>query len=193
MPGKVTSVGAVLLAGGESRRMGRDKATLLFRERPLWQRQLELLRELEPAELIVSARTDPPWRPPEIGFVADETPSRGPMSGLAAALAQMHSSHLLALGIDMPFMTAEYLCALCETAGGESGAIPINGGRYEPLAAVYPQSALADVRSALAGDDYSLQNLCARLVAGGKLRAVKVAEEERALFRNLNTPADLVG
>ena len=44
------NISAVLLAGGESRRMGQDKATLLFRGKPLWQIQLELLRKLEPAE-----------------------------------------------------------------------------------------------------------------------------------------------
>src|SRR6478752_3255668 len=102
-------VGAVLLAGGESRRMGRDKATVLFRGKPLWQIQLELLRKLEPAEIFVSARADPRWRPADVQFVADDQPSRGPVSGIAASLARMHTAHLLALAIDMPFMSENYL------------------------------------------------------------------------------------
>lgn len=171
--------------------MGSDKATLVFRGRPLWEWQLAILREVQPAKIFVSARSDPSWRPGGVEFVADASPSRGPMSGLAAALEQI--GPLLALGVDMPFISAEYLRGLCEFADAESGAIPMIGDRYEPLAAVYPLSALADVCSALAGDDYSLQNLCARLVVSGKVRAVKVTEEDRALFRNLNTPADLVG
>ena len=44
-------ISAVLLAGGESRRMGKDKATLFFGGKPLWQIQLELLRKLEPSEI----------------------------------------------------------------------------------------------------------------------------------------------
>src|SRR5712691_10782146 len=61
---------AVLLAGGESRRMGKDKATALFQGKPLWQIQIDLLRKLEPAEIFVSARTDQSWRPADVQFVA---------------------------------------------------------------------------------------------------------------------------
>jgi molybdopterin-guanine dinucleotide biosynthesis protein A len=106
-------ISAVLIAGGESRRMGRDKATLLVRTKPLWQNQLELLRKLEPTEIFVSARTDPMWRPADVQFVADDLPSRGPLSGVAASLKQMRAQHLLALAIDMPFMTEEYMTYLC--------------------------------------------------------------------------------
>ena len=50
------NLSAVLLAGGESRRMGQDKATLEFRGGPLWQRQLELLDQLNLVE--VSSRRE---------------------------------------------------------------------------------------------------------------------------------------
>src|SRR5216117_3321526 len=106
-------ISAVLLAGGESRRMGGDKATILFGGKPLWKIQLELLRKLEPAEIFVSARTDPAWRPDDVQFVADERPSRGPLSGLTATLARIRSSHLLVLAIDMPFMSEDHMRYLC--------------------------------------------------------------------------------
>src|SRR5437879_4715270 len=98
-------ISAVLLAGGKSRRMGQDKATMLFGGAPLWQIQLEFLRKTQSQDLFVSAQTDPPWRPTDLGFVADDQPSRGPMSGIAAALSRTTADHLLVLGIDMPFMT----------------------------------------------------------------------------------------
>src|SRR5207253_814771 len=90
---------AVLLAGGESRRMGRDKATVLFRGKPLWEIQFDLLRKLGPPEIFVSARTDPLWRPADVHFIADEPPSRGPLSGLVASMAKMRSAHLLTLAV----------------------------------------------------------------------------------------------
>ena len=82
------NISAALLAGGESRRMGQDKATLVFHGKPLWQIQLDLLRKLRPREILLSARTDPGWRPADVHFVPDQTPSRGPLSGLAATLAR---------------------------------------------------------------------------------------------------------
>src|ERR1700726_2364005 len=95
---------AVLLAGGESRRMGRDKATIEFDGQPLWKRQLEILRLLRPERMFVSARRTPAWRPEDVGLLLDDAPSRGPLSGLTKALAAMRTTHLLALAIDMPFM-----------------------------------------------------------------------------------------
>src|SRR5437588_5832058 len=135
---------AVLLAGGKSRRMGRDKSAILFRDSPLWQRQLDILRNLEPKELFVSAQTDPPWRPVDVEFVADAQPSRGPLSGIAAALPCAASGHLLALAIDMPFMTDDYLRELFQGTGPHRGIVPMIDNRAEPLAAIYPRDVAVD-------------------------------------------------
>jgi molybdopterin-guanine dinucleotide biosynthesis protein A len=185
------NISAVLFAGGESRRMGKDKATLLFCGKPFWQIQLDLLRKLEPAEISVSARTDPAWRPPDVHFVADDSPSRGPLSGFAAALARMHAKHLLALAIDMPFMTEKYQRFLCGQIEPGRGVVAKIDGRFEPLAAIYPQEALANVQSALSGNDFSLQTVTGRLVAAGKLQVMPVTSQERKLFLNLNELVDL--
>lgn len=185
------NISAVLLAGGESRRMGTDKAALLFREEPLWRIQLELLRELEPAEILVSARTDPDWRPADARFVGDDPPSRGPLSGLAASLANMRTKHLLALAVDMPLMTDKYLTFLCNQVEPRSGAIAKIDNRFEPLVAIYPQDALGDFQRALSGKDFSMQALVAHLVAMGSLRVVSVTDDERKLFLNVNEVSDL--
>jgi molybdopterin-guanine dinucleotide biosynthesis protein A len=185
------NISAVLLVGGESRRMGKDKATLLFRGKPLWQIQLELLRKLEPTEIFVSARADPVWRPDNAVFVADHPPSCGPLSGLGASLAQMRAQHLLALAIDMPFMTEEYLKLLCNQIEPRRGVIAKIDHRFEPLAAIYPQETLADVQSLLSGTDFSLQTLANSLVAAGKLKMMPAILQERKLFLNVNEPADL--
>jgi molybdenum cofactor guanylyltransferase len=182
---------AVLLAGGESHRMGRDKATLPFRGKALWQNQLELLRKLKPAEIFISARTDPKWRPYDVIFVADASPSRGPLSGLAAALDRTTTSHLLALAIDMPCMSNEYLEFLCAQIEPGRGVLPTIDQRAEPLSAIYPREAATDASKTLTNIDFSLQSLTRELVTAGKLQPISVKDRERNLFLNLNEPSDL--
>jgi molybdopterin-guanine dinucleotide biosynthesis protein A len=171
--------------------MGRDKATLRFQGGRLWQHQLGLLRNLQPDQIFVSAREDPVWRPSDCEFVADEPPSRGPLSGLVASLRRLRTPHLLVLAIDMPFMTAEYLCSLLGKLEPACGVLPVIERHAEPLAAVYPVEAEGDAGAALSGQDFSLQSFTQQLIQSGKLKSVAVAKDETQLFQNLNEPADL--
>ena len=184
------NISAVLLAGGESRRMGQDKATLLFRGKPFWQIQLDLLRKLQPEEIFLSARTDPAWRPSGVQFVSDEPPSRGPLSGLSATLARISGDYLLALAIDMPLMSENYLRLICNLIEPGRGVLPMIVDRAEPLAAIYPKGARIDFITALSGSDFSLQSLTKKLVEAGKLSLLNVLEEEGEFFRNFNDRSD---
>jgi len=182
---------AVLLAGGQSRRMGRDKAMFLVRGKPLWQIQLETLRKLQPGEIFVSARIDPPWRPDDVQFFTDIPPSHGPLSGIAASLERMTTTHLLALAIDMPWMSAKYLEFLCAQVERGRGVVPTIAGRAEPLATIYPREAAIEIRNSLKGPDFSLQSLVRALVRAGKLREIFVMQQHKKLFLNVNVPSDL--
>ena len=185
------TISAVLLAGGKSSRMGRDKATMLFRGAPLWKNQLDLLRRIRPSEILVSAQVDPPWRPPDVKFVGDEQPSRGPLGGISGTLARITTDHLLVLAIDVPFMTEVYLHRLCQHAGKWQGIVPMIADRAEPLVAIYPREAKDEFATALSSNDFSLQPLVRRLITDGKLRSMEVSDDDRLLFRNLNEPEDL--
>jgi molybdopterin-guanine dinucleotide biosynthesis protein A len=181
---------ALLLAGGESRRMGRDKATMEFGGQPLWERQLRLLRVLGPEKIFVSARTAPAWLPGDVELVLDDPPSRGPLSGLTKALATLRATHLIALAVDMPFMTADELRQLLEQVMKGCGVVPVIGNHAEPLAAIYPAEAATDFQSALAGRDYSLQTVAHQLAAAGKVKLRPVPEADAHLYRSVNEPGD---
>jgi molybdopterin-guanine dinucleotide biosynthesis protein A len=185
------NISAVLLAGGEARRMGRDKASIIILGKPLWEHQLEKLRTLQPEKIFISARIDPSWRPSDVHFVADTAPSRGPLSGLAASIERMTTSHLLALAIDMPWMSKTYLEFLCAQIESGCGVVPKIGDCAEPLAAIYPQEAASEFRHALTGHDFSLQSLICDLVAAGKLRHISVTPQDKKLFLNVNSLSDL--
>ncbi|MCA1660571.1 MAG: molybdenum cofactor guanylyltransferase [Verrucomicrobiaceae bacterium] len=181
---------AVLLAGGESRRMGRDKAAVVFQEEPLWRRQLRVLRDLGPEKVFVSARTPSTWLPDHTELLLDEPPSRGPLSGLTKALAEMQTTHLLVLAVDMPFVTREQLQLLCGEATEGCGVVPTIRERAEPLAAVYPREAAPDFIAALAGPDLSLQPLVRKLAAAGKVKLWPVQDVDANLYRSVNEPGD---
>jgi molybdopterin-guanine dinucleotide biosynthesis protein A len=181
---------AVLLAGGESRRMGRDKAEIVFRAQPLWQRQIDLLRSLRPEKILISVRKEPSWLPRDAELLLDEPPSRGPLSGLTKALEQMQTTHLVALAVDMPFMTSEQMQILWSLAATGCGVLPMIGDRAEPLAAIYPREACSDFSAALAGDDFSLQQLSRDLLQRRKLRVFQVSSSGTELYRSVNKPED---
>ena len=193
--GKIGDTGltfsAVLLAGGESRRMGQDKAGLVFRDEPLWRRQLRVLRDLGPEKVFVSARTESSWLPDDTELLLDDPPSRGPLSGLKKAIEQMETSHLVVLAVDMPFVTREQLHDLCSLATQGCGVVPLIGARAEPLAAVYPKDSALDFATALASRDFSLQALVRKLESVGQVRMVHVLSQDEHLFRSLNSPAEL--
>jgi molybdopterin-guanine dinucleotide biosynthesis protein A len=181
----------VLFAGGLSRRMGADKATLAFAGEPLWARQLRTLRQLDPSAIWVSARARPKWCPPGLDAVCDEPPSRGPLSGLTAVLRRLHTSHLLALAIDLPLMTSEQLLKLWSQATPRCGVVPRHAQTFEPLAAIYPAEAAVIAETVLASREASLQHFSQVLLRENRILPFPLTEAEQPLFQNVNTREDL--
>jgi molybdenum cofactor guanylyltransferase len=180
---------AMLLVGGESRRMGIDKAMLVLAGEHLWQRQLGVLRELKPDTLWISARARPAWCPEDVDAVLDEPPSRGPSSGIAAALARIRTSHLLALAIDMPQMTVAHIRKLLSCVRAGCGVVPINENRFEPLCAVYPAEASEVALQALAQGELSLQGLAQNLSRRNWINSYPIPDNEKHLYFNWNESA----
>ena len=188
----MTTFTAVLFTGGESRRMGADKATLIFEGEPLWARQLATLRKLSPEKILVSARTKPSWCPPEIETVLDEPPSRGPLSGLAAALKKITTTHLLVLAVDMPWMTLTHLRWLQSQSVPGVGVMPVLRGHCEPLGAIYPLESSGLAQAALNSEDVSLNSLIAKLRQEKMLCDCEIDASRARFYHNANTPEDLL-
>jgi molybdenum cofactor guanylyltransferase len=177
--------------------MGRDKAGVLVDGQSLWQRQLSTLRDLHPAELLISGKPDGPYGAAGIEIIPDLTPDRGPLSGLEAALQCASHPLVLVLAIDLPSMTTAFLSSLTSrvSKGDETahGCVPCLDGWFEPLAAIYPRRSLSLVQECLRGDDFSMQSFVRRAVALDLVRSLHVTSQDAHHFRNLNTPADLSG
>jgi molybdopterin-guanine dinucleotide biosynthesis protein A len=185
---------AVLLAGGKSTRMGRDKAALMFEGRPSWQRQLATLTALHPDEIFISGKADGPYAGAGIEIIGDLHPGRGPLSGIEAACWRMKTPLLCVLAVDLPWMTPAFLDRLVKIAMQDGrGVVPQTGEYYEPLAAVYPRAVLTVVGEHLRHTDHSMQHLVRRAAELDLVIPYPLCDEDRLLFHNVNTPADLAG
>jgi molybdopterin-guanine dinucleotide biosynthesis protein A len=188
---------AVLLAGGASRRMGVDKALLQVpcghassQQVPLWQRQLQILQAVEPAEIFLSGPRRPGF-PAAVRCVADRLPSRGPLGGLATCLDQVATPWLLVLAIDLPFMETEFLARVLEACRPGRGAVPRGPALYEPLAAVYPRAAAQIANAALDAGQLRLQGFVDELVRASLVEPYPLSAGDLRLFQNWNTIHDL--
>jgi molybdopterin-guanine dinucleotide biosynthesis protein A len=186
---------AVLLAGGKSSRMGRNKAQIPFHGQPLWLRQMEVLRETAPQELLISAPRDAPYNGPAWRIVPDAEPDQGPLGGIATAFAAMSTEWLLVLAVDLPFMTADFLRDLIDEVNQTGkGAVPVHAdGKLEPLVAIYPRAALPLAQEQLRRGERKLMRFIEELESAHRLGRRVLSAEEVPLFINWNVPADLAG
>jgi molybdopterin-guanine dinucleotide biosynthesis protein A len=183
---------AVLLAGGKSTRMGRDKAGVLVDGEPMWQRQLAKLKAIRPRKIFISGDREGPYAGSGTQIIEDFQVDCGPLAGIEAACWRMETPLLCVLAIDLPWMTSEFLGRLVAQAQSTGcGVVPRNGENFEPLAAVYPSALYPLIAEQLNGTDHSMQRLIRRAVKMKLVVAYSIAEAERALFRNVNTPEDL--
>lgn len=182
---------AALVAGGQSRRMGRDKAFLEWGGQALYVAQLRKLASLDPARIFLSTRKEQEF-PDYLGEVVrlrDERADLGPLEGLRSILAASEADRVLVLAVDLPSMEPDFLRLLLEAPGG---VVPRGSRGWEPLAAVYPREAtLALVEAAIASGNLRLQDLVDEAERRGVVRALDLEPEQEQLFSNLNTPGDL--
>jgi molybdopterin-guanine dinucleotide biosynthesis protein A len=183
---------AVLLAGGRSTRMGRDKAALIFAGQRLWCRQLALLQSLGASQVLISGPLDGAYGDSGVQIIPDAEPGLGPLAGVAATMKQISTPFLLVLAIDLPAMSAEFLARLVrEAIEKNTGIVPEHDGRFEPLAAIYPTESRSLIERLLRGERRSLQNFVRCAIEQSLARSLAISEEDLMLFRNVNRPEDL--
>ena len=176
-------VAGFVLAGGQSRRMGRDKALLAGIDGPLVAQVALQVRE---AAGTVALLGDPA-KYGHLGFpvVADVIAGRGPMSGLHAALLATESTdaeRILIVACDLPNVKSQFLKRLLDHRQARCVAAQSDRG-LEPLCAVYHRNTLAEVDAALRDGRLRMRDLVAQLGGIG-------VEAEPRLVRNVNTEED---
>ena len=174
----------ILLAGGDSRRMGRPKALLPVEDLTLieWLAQ-RLAPDFE--QTLVAAR-ESAQLPESLRqrFLADRHAGAGPLAGIEAGLLAAGGRPLVAVACDMPFVTSELVRRLLRASSGHVAAAPESGGRLHPACAAYRAGALEPISAALERGERRAVDVLAGL------DVCRVRVEDARLLANLNTPAD---
>lgn len=139
----VDSVAGVILAGGKSTRMGRDKALLQLNGKLFIQHITEELQSLF-SEVVISANTSE-YDFLRLPLVRDMYENCGPLGGIHAALGWVRKPHIMIVPCDAPFLTSSVFSTILEEA--EPGAISVASAldQLQPLVGVYPKECLSSL------------------------------------------------
>jgi molybdenum cofactor guanylyltransferase len=176
----------VILAGGQSRRMGRDKASLPVDGSTLLRHLVERLRS-QADELIVAGGVDPGIT--RVRWVADRVRGAGPLGGMAAGLRVATAPAVWIVACDLPDVVPALGQLLLEAIDGHEAVVPRVEPRPEATCAVYRTELAERIEGLLQAGHRSVRSLldCSdvRYLDAAELRTI---DPDLRSFRNVNTP-----
>lgn len=185
------NLSAVILAGGESTRMGQDKGSMQFQGRSLLERAVEKVRQLGIEEVFISGRAGTDYSPLNCPVLFDLDPGHGPLGGIERGLHASSSALLLVMAVDLPLVNPAFLRQLIAECDASTGIVPKLDGRLEPLAAVYPKRSHAIVSDLIARSRWAVREFAERCLQEKAVRIMPVVSADAGCFTNWNRPADV--
>lgn len=186
-------VTGVLLAGGNSRRMGEDKRYLVVGEQTLLERGLAVLRSLFQQVLVVIAQDSPPLEV-DARVVRDLLPDCGSLGGLHSGLTEATTPYIFVVACDMPFLDPAVIAQFTSRRATADIVMAKLAGRLHPMHALYGKRCLQVVEQMIRARELKIQDM----VSQASLRVHYVTEADLLTidpsgrsFHNVNTPADL--
>lgn len=191
-----TNVAAVILAGGKSSRMGRDKASIVIGGRSMLQWVIDAASEVAGTVVVVTAR----WQAlpsmearGRLVLVTDEREDAGPLAGMVTGLGVVEAPVALLLSCDQPFVQPALLTMLAAQAMEAAAAIPMVGRELQPLCSAVRRDALDTLRAMLERGVWAAGAIAdldgARQV---ERREWSRVDSEGLSFVGVNTPEELV-
>jgi molybdopterin-guanine dinucleotide biosynthesis protein A len=175
----------LVLAGGDSRRMGRSKAWIEVGDGYLLRYVVERLAPAFSEVMVAFAEPEQLDRHIPYRVVFDRKRHAGPLAGLEAGLMSARHDALFAVACDMPYVTTNTAEMAVVAARGVDAAIPRHDGLFEPVCGAYRKTALPVIASALDAGRYTAHDVVMDLEVTW-LEGLDARE-----FESLNTPADL--
>jgi len=191
----VEKVSGILLAGGKSKRMGRDKRFVEYEGQNLIDKSVKRLRAVTDEIVIVTAGPES-LEVENVKLTHDISPGKGPMMAIYSGLMAMTGSRALVNAVDTPNLTEELLEYLIRLSSGSDVVMPERRGRLEPLVACYSKNVIPVVKNMLKEGSKTAPHDLADERNGLKIRVVREEElkefgDPDYLFLNVNSPGDL--
>jgi len=180
----------IILAGGESRRMGADKAFLTLAGRPLIEHVLDVFQGLFEKTLIVT-NSPQDYAAYGVPLVSDALAVHGPLTGIYSGMLHTADEYYFVAACDMPYLNAELISFMARSATGYDAVVPNAGGLIEPLHAVYGKSLFPVIEQHLRQKSRRIRDI----FMNASVRYITAEEIERfdpqqRSFINLNTPVE---
>jgi molybdopterin-guanine dinucleotide biosynthesis protein A len=188
--------GAIILCGGKSSRMGRDKAKLPFGPELMLQRVVRLLgeaRDLKWMVVVAAPNQSLPQLSNELLVARDALEFRGPLQGMATGLRALgdRADAVYITGCDVPLLVPAFVDRMFESLGDRDIAVPFDGQRHHPLAAVYRPRVLPQIQTLLDANRlrpvFLFDEVPTREIPVDELRAV---DPRLSTLENLNRNED---
>lgn len=180
----------ILLAGGKSKRFGREKGNIWLNNKRLYEYPLSLL-ERSCEKVLISTCQENSFQV-EHQSVCDEIKGIGPMGGIYSCLKQSKTDLNLVLSYDMPLVNKELIACLLEEWKGEEVFLPaLANGRPQPLCGLYRRQVIDVLEVLIAQREYAIR----KILSNTHSRILKISEkmewESPDLFLNINREEDL--
>lgn len=179
-----------ILAGGASTRMGRDKAFLEFRGKPLIQHQIELLSPMF-KEVLIGANDPAAFAPFNVRVVPDQLPEPCALAGIHALLKAAVRPRVFVVACDMPFLNPALIERLYATPGEHDVVVPESDRGLEPLHAFYGPWCIQAIEQSARRGAWKVTDFYADV----RVQRVRITDEKwlvdgRSPFLNANTPEE---
>lgn len=179
------SFSVIILAGGQSRRMGRDKAALAWENSDILGSLLTRLMPLSDDVVVVSNTVRS--IPETIRQVSDILPSKGPLSGIHAGLAYARYDLAFVTACDVPFLAPELISELVYAVGSADGSVAVHKEKIEPLFACYRKGCGGVIEQLLAQEQYRVRDFLAQI---NWVPVQQLDKLHEYCFMNVNTGDD---
>ena len=190
-----TGASAIVLAGGMSKRLGRNKALEDVGGQPLVLRVLDRLSEVTDDAVVVvndAKRAGELPLPQSARVVIDRYAGSGPLGGIYTGLSACLQKWGLVAACDMPFLNTELWGDILARRDGHDAVVPVLDGRPEPTHAAYSKTCLPRIEKRLKANDLKIALFLDEVrVAWTPQARVEELDPERLSFFNVNREEDL--